>query len=81
MNAILNLLVIFWYLIAGFNGAPKDYVTQSGCEPAAIWYYNSQEEEWYAWFPVLETLPQEIFELVGYRIDWMYSENGYWIAC
>lgn len=79
-NFLIQIVTVLWYLVAGFNGAPKDYTVH--CEPTAIWYYDGYTEKWHAWFPQFEdpnyvTVP----EAYGYMIDWMYVQNGYWIAC
>lgn len=80
MTAIFNLIATFWFLIAGFNGAPKDYDVQ--CKPTAIWQYDGATEKWHAWFPQFEdpnylTVP----EAYGFMLDWLYADKGYWVAC
>lgn len=80
MTTILSLIATLWFLVAGFNGAPKDYARE--CQPTAIWHYDGTTEQWFAWFPQFED-PNYLAvpEAYGFMIDWMFVEKGYWVAC
>ena len=80
MQVILHLVTVLWFLVAGFNGHPRDYKAQ--CEPTAIWYYDGANEQWLGWFPQFEdpnyvTIP----EAYRFMLDWMFADSGYWVAC